>query len=177
MGKTAISLVSRRRQQLTPSALSRPPPLNRSAPPCYSLAWPLKRQASSSSPGLRAQSFPKTRPLPSYSIPYKAKAVPVAAQFNEIVSEGPKPAWEKSLAHRPSGYNFLHYVVDHITVRQHRSIEHAIGRISRCDRRAWPDLVRMQFVRATRGLLNFWLMSGFRGLLGEYHRKPLCGRH
>ena len=53
--------------------------------------------------------LPKARPLPSYSIPYKAKAVPVAAQFNEIVSEGPKSAWGSHCARRPSGYNFLHY--------------------------------------------------------------------
>ena len=33
-----------------------------------------------------------------------------AAQFNGIVSEGPKPAWRKQPScSRPSGYNFLHY--------------------------------------------------------------------
>jgi len=37
-------------------------------------------------------------PLTQLFNPHKAKAVPVAAQFNGIVSEGPKPAWEKAIA-------------------------------------------------------------------------------
>ena len=43
------------------------------------------------------QRFAQNAPLAQLFNPHKAKAVPVAAQFNEIVSEGPKSAWGKPL--------------------------------------------------------------------------------
>jgi hypothetical protein len=50
-------------------------------------------------------------PLPQLFNPHRANGVPVAAQFNGIVSGGPKPSWGRQghCAHRPSGYNSLQY--------------------------------------------------------------------
>ncbi len=53
------------------------------------------------------QRFAQNAPLAQLFNPLYSKSRAVAAQFNEIVSEGPKSAWGTPLRRRPSGYNFL----------------------------------------------------------------------
>jgi hypothetical protein len=78
VGKTAISLVSRRPHQFTPSALSRLLHCIKALPGAIlgpGHAW---RRASVSSPD-RSTLFPQRAPYPAIQSSDKAKAVPVAA--------------------------------------------------------------------------------------------------
>jgi hypothetical protein len=87
------------------------PPLNQGAPPCYSPAGPHRAASFDFVPWLAsARSLPELRPLPSYSIPIKQKPCPSRLSSTRLYPKGRNRPGESHCAHRPSGYNFLHYV-------------------------------------------------------------------
>ena len=106
VGKTTISLTSRRPQDLAPSTLAWL--LACTIAPCYSQAWlrvaaGVARSFTSRSSG----ALPRARPLPIYSIYIKAKAVPVAASSSAFASARPARLGEGRARARPCGYKIL----------------------------------------------------------------------
>ena len=89
-GKTQVSFTSRRPQQLAPSTLTSLLACTnalRRAILRHGYAW--RQPRSDSSLRGRPALFPERRPLPTYSISIKAKAVPVVASSSEIASARP----------------------------------------------------------------------------------------
>ena len=89
-GEDRALFTGRRRQQLAPSCATSLVACTDCASPCYAPVW--LRSAAASAPLITSRSsgtLPRPRPLPSYSIYLKAKAVPIAASSSELASARP----------------------------------------------------------------------------------------